>query len=154
MLSSQDKPIISDQILSSMMILDCPPLMSDSVSWNSHQQGIRLSYKISSAHWYSLVLTCLENLVIEQLNTIFSEFLVNISITCISLRNVGWWCKALETCVKEFCSCLASRSSWVATDAEILCQESKKNVVEGITGPSCLPKAEQTIWCHSWQVFI
>lgn len=89
MLSSQDKPVISDQTLSPMMILHCPHLMSDSISWSSHQQGIRISYKISSAHWYSLVLTCLENLVTEELNTIFSEFLVNTSITCISFRKRG-----------------------------------------------------------------
>lgn len=89
MLSSQDKPVISDQTSSAVMILDCPHLMSDSIFWSSHQQGIKLHYKISLAHWYSLILTGLENLVMEELSKIFSEFLMNTSITFISFRKCG-----------------------------------------------------------------
>lgn len=97
MLSSQDKPVMSDQALSSMVIL--AHLMSDSVSWSSRQKGIRISYKISSAHWYSLVVTCLENLVIEELNAIFSEFLVNTSITCISFKK----CRLMMQGTRNLC---------------------------------------------------
>lgn len=52
---------------------------------------------------------------------------------------------AVENCVKECCSLLASTHSRVVTDVEVLYQEPKKSVVKRITGPACLPMIKQAL---------
>lgn len=126
--------------------------MSDSISWGSYQQGIKISYQISSADWYTLIFTCLENLVTEELNTIFSEFLLNTSIAFLSFRKCGLMMQGTRNLCQRI---LLSPGFRILQQMQRCCiKDQRKMWWEGVTGPSCLLKAEQTIWCHSWQGLI